>query len=63
MKLTGQNKEQVEKELRRFLKGDWDMDHQGEDFLIDKVLLEFPIFSLNEDYMKSIVNIIFVKVD
>jgi hypothetical protein len=39
------------------------MDHEGDDFLIDKILLEFPIFSLNEDYMKSIVAIIFVKVD
>ena len=39
------------------------MDHEGEDFLVDKMLTEFPIFSLNEDYMRAIVNIIYMKID
>jgi hypothetical protein len=51
--------------LKRFLRGDWDLDpaNSPDDFLIDKVLLEFPVFSLNEDYLKALANIIFMKVD
>eukprot|EP00347_Sterkiella_histriomuscorum_P021700 403333067 len=54
---------QTQKILKKFLKGDWDLDYSGEDFLIDKVLLEFPTFSLNDDYMRAIANIIFVKIE
>ena len=39
------------------------MDHKEEDFLYDKVLLEFPIFSLNDDYIRAITNIVFSKID
>lgn len=39
------------------------MDFSGEDFLIDKILLEFPIFSLNDDYLKAVANVIFVKIE
>lgn len=53
----------MQKVLKKFLKGDWELDYSGEDFLIDKVLLEFPIFSLNEDYLRAIANIIFVKIE
>ena len=47
----------------KFLKGNWKIDYSGEELLIDKMLLEFPIFSLNDDYLKSIANIIFMKLD
>lgn len=47
----------------KFLKGNWEIDYSGEELLIDKMLLEFPIFSLNDDYLKSIANIIFMKLD
>lgn len=53
----------VQQVLKKFLKGDWDIDYAGEDFLIDKILLEFPVFSLNEDYLKAITNIIYSKID
>jgi hypothetical protein len=49
--------------LQKFLKGDWDIDHGGEDFLLDKTLLEFPVFSLNEDYMRALVNIVYMKIE
>ena len=39
------------------------MDDEQEDFLPDKLLLEFPIFSLNDDFLKALTNIIFMKVD
>ena len=45
------------------MKGPWDLDHKEEDFLYDKVLLEFPIFSLNDDYIRAITNIVFSKID
>lgn len=51
------------KVLAKFLKGDWDIDFEGEDFMVDKLLLEFPVFPLNEDYIRALVNIIFTKLD
>lgn len=53
----------LSKELKRFLKGNWELDHEGDDYLFDKMLLEFPIFALNEDYMKAIANIVGMKID
>ncbi len=49
--------------LKKFLKGEWDLDCSGEDFLIDKILLEFPVFSLNDDYIRALTNIIFSKIE
>jgi hypothetical protein len=50
--------------LRKFLRGeDFNLDPEGEDFLFDKILLEFPIFSLNDDYLRAITNIIFMKIE
>jgi hypothetical protein len=34
-----------------------------DDFLVDKILLEFPVFALNEDYMRALANIVFMKID
>jgi len=39
------------------------MKSDGEDMMFDRVLIEFPIFSLNEDYLRAIVNVIYSKVD
>lgn len=57
--------EHVARVLKRFLKGDWEEEQEpaGDDFLLDKILLEFPVFSLNDDYMRALANIIFMKVD
>ena len=30
---------------------------------MDKILLEFPIFSLNDDYLKAVSNILYSKID
>jgi hypothetical protein len=49
--------------LKRFLRGDWDLDHQGDDFLLDKILMEFPVFALNEDYIRALANIVFMKLE
>jgi hypothetical protein len=49
--------------LKKFLKGDWDLDHSGDDFLYDKILLEFPLFSLNDDYLRALTNIIYSKIE
>ncbi len=49
--------------LAKFLKGEWDIDYEGEDFLVDKLLLEFPVFPLNEDYLRALVNIAFAKIE
>ncbi|CDW89599.1 UNKNOWN [Stylonychia lemnae] len=54
---------QTQKILKKFLKGDWEIDHTGEDYLVDKILLEFPVFSLNEDYIRALINIVFSKID
>jgi len=51
----------VARVLKKFLRGDWDQD--DDDFLIDKILLEFPVFALNDDYIRSLANIIFMKLD
>ena len=48
--------------LKRFLIGDWELDHEDEDLLLDKILLEFPVFSLNDDYLRSLANIIMHKI-
>ena len=61
--LASTSRDLVSKELKRFLKGNWDLDHQGEDYLFDKMLLEFPIFALNDDYLKSMANIVHMKID
>lgn len=53
----------ISKELKRFLKGNWELDHEGDDILFDKVLLEFPIFSLNDDYVRAIANIVYMKIE
>ena len=57
--------EHVARVLKRFLRGDWELDPSSspDDFLVDKILLEFPVFSLNEDYMRAIANIVFMKID
>ena len=31
--------------------------------LQDKLLLEFPVFALNEDYLKALSHIVFMKLD
>jgi hypothetical protein len=51
--------------LKQFLKGDWEdtIENESEAFLLDKILLEFPVFSLNEDYLKALANIIMMKLD
>lgn len=30
---------------------------------MDKVLIEFPVFALNEDYMRALCNVVMMKVD
>ena len=58
--------EHIAKVLRKFLKGDWEHsidNEEGENFMLDKILLEFPVFALNEDYMRAIGNVIMMKVD
>ena len=57
--------EHVARVLKRFLRGDWELDPSTspDDFLVDKILLEFPVFSLNEDYMRALANIVFMKID
>jgi hypothetical protein len=35
----------------------------SEDFLLSKVLLEFPVFSLNDDYMKCMAKVLYTKLD
>lgn len=55
--------QEIQKVLKRFLKGPWELDYNQEDFLYDKVLLEFPIFSLNDDYLRAIANIVFMKIE
>ena len=59
--LSGEGKGEVKekkegKDLQRFLKGNWesDLEQDEEDFFAEKVLMEFPIFALNDDYMKAI---------
>ena len=50
--------------LKKFLRGDWDLDLDScEDFLLDKILLEFPVFALNDDYLKALANVVFMKLD
>jgi hypothetical protein len=56
----------VARVLKRFLKGDWEADensNEEEDFLADKILLEFPVFSMNEDYIRALANIVMMKLD
>jgi hypothetical protein len=55
----------VARVLKRFLRGDWELDPSisPDDFLVDKILLEFPVFALNEDYMRALANIVFMKID
>jgi hypothetical protein len=55
----------VARVLKRFLRGDWEFDPSisPDDFLVDKILLEFPVFALNEDYMRALANIVFMKID
>ena len=56
--------EHVARALKKFLKGDWELDLEScEDFLIDKILLEFPVFSLNDDYLKALASIVFMKLE
>ncbi len=53
--------------LKKFLRGDWDLNQKtssdSEDFLLDKILLEFPVFALNDDYLRALSNIVYMKVD
>lgn len=49
--------------LKRFLIGDWELDHEDDDMLLDKILLEFPVFSLNDDYLRALANIIMHKLE
>ena len=51
--------------MKKFLRGDWelDLDHSCEDFLLDKILLEFPVFSLNDDYLRALCSVVFMKLD
>jgi hypothetical protein len=54
----------VARVLKKFLRGDWELDlDSNEDFLLDKILLEFPVFSLNDDYLKALANIVFMKIE
>lgn len=57
--------EHVAKVLKHFLKGDWENEAAaiGDEFLLDRVLLEFPVFALSDDYMRSLANIVFMKID
>jgi len=65
--------------LSKFLRADWDSlsDSQGltqsqqfetdakssEKFLQSKVLREFPVFALNEDYLKCLAKVLYSKID
>ena len=39
------------------------MDFEAKSLLVDKMLIEFPVFALNEDYMKALALIIQQKLD
>ena len=39
------------------------MDLESKSLLMDKMLIEFPVFALNEDYMKALALIIQHKLD
>lgn len=41
-------------DYKRYLGHDWDIDFEGLDFIFDKSLYEFPVFSLNQDYLKAL---------
>ena len=51
--------------LAKFIQGDNDEQalKEAQQFMEDKVLAQFPIFALNEDYMKSITMIIQDKIE
>ncbi len=55
--------ESVSRVLKKFLRGDWELGEDSEDFLMDKVLLEFPVFALNDDYLRALTNIVFMKLE
>ena len=49
---------------KRFLtKNEWENDFDGLDYIFDKSLYEFPIFGLNETYIKAISNVLSIKVN
>ena len=50
-------------DYKRFLVGDWELQHEGIDFIFDRTLYEFPVFALNQDFLKSIVRILFADID
>ena len=52
----------MSKVLRRFLRGDQEELVQ-DDFLADKMLLEFPVFALNDDYIRALTNVVFMKLE
>jgi len=51
--------------LARFLEDECDEAglRETKDFLRDKALTQFPIFALNEDYMRAITMIIMDKIE
>lgn len=52
------------KGLSKFLKRDIEESFDPNDHsLIDKMLIEFPVFALNDDYMKALASIIQNKID
>jgi hypothetical protein len=53
----------VSKVLKKFLKGTWDESEEPDDFLGDKILIEFPVFALNDDYLRALANVVFSKID
>ena len=55
--------EHVSKVLKKFLKGTWDESEEPDDFLGDKILIEFPVFALNDDYLRALANVVFSKID
>ncbi len=50
----------MDNDYRRFLKSyGWKCDAKGLDYIFDKSLYEFPVFSLNQDYVKALSNVVY----
>jgi len=61
--LNYNDKYDMKNNYKRFLtKAEFENDFEGLDYIFDKSLYEFPIFGLNETYLKAIGNILAIKV-
>jgi hypothetical protein len=54
---------QISHVLKRFLKGTWDENEAQDDFLADQMLISFPVFALNDDYLRALANVVYSKVE